>query len=339
MRKVVKGSLVTAISVLIAGIAIYTVGMIGGGREEVREMENNGDLDFITDHLSVRTVNGRFFWWNPGSLLYWGDNDIDIDLFEDEPIITHDSGDGSASDLDQPGESIDASEVTELDIELGAGFLIIDEDNTSDLGGNIRITVDAEEDAQIDYYVKKGTLHIEGFKNKKWNIVSNSYENYIYVTLPKDFAFQKSEIELGAGYMEINGGEYGKTDIDIGAGSMVCNEIKTGKMEAEVGAGTLEVVNIEASELDLSAAMGSVTISEGTVNGNIELSCDMGSLYLELQSAEEEFNYDIECSMGNILIGGLEYSGLGKEKNINNHAAKELNAECNMGSIEVIFTD
>lgn len=335
MSKLAKSSLITAVCILITGIAVYTVGMIGGGREDVRKMEENGDLDFFTDHLKVRMFHGLNLAWWTDSPFSWGDNDIDIDLFEDDGSIMHDTHHSLGSLASE--EAIDASAVKELDIELGGGYLYINRDTTSDSQGIIRISVDAQDDAQVSYYVEKGTLHIEGFKSKKWNTLSN--ENYIYVILPNDLAFQKSEIELGAGYIEMNGGEYGKTDINIGAGEIVCSGIKTGKMEAEVGAGNFEASDIEADEIDVSAAMGSVTISDGTIGGNIELSCDMGNIFLEMQGEEEEFNYEIECSMGNITIDGYDYSGFGKEKYIDNHAAKEIKAECSMGNIEVVFSE
>lgn len=319
MSKFVKGSLITAICILITGIAIYTVGMIGGGREDVRKMEANGDLDFF--NLKVRMINGlNLSGWNDGL----------------PPL--EDNGDAFTT-----GETIDAASVTKLDIELGGGYLYIEQDNETNTdstsGGNINITVNTEDDVDVQYYVKNGTLHIEGFKNKKWNVMLQPNKNTIYVTLPKDLTFSESEIELGAGYIEMNGGIYGKTDIDIGAGEVVCNGIKTGKMEASVGAGTLEATDLEADEVDFSVAMGAVTISEGMISGNIDLSCDMGSLYLEMKGKEADYNYDIECAMGAIMIGDSEYSGMGKEKYINNHAAKELDASCDMGSIEVIFED
>lgn len=336
MSKLAKSSLITAVCILITGIAVYTVGMIGGGREDVRKMEENGDLDFFKDHLKVRMFHGLNLAWWTDSPFTWGDNDIDIDLSRNDGSATHSThhSSGLASE-----ETIDASTVTELDIELGGGYLYIDQDTTSDSQGNIRVIVDAQDDAGISYYVKNGTLHIEGFQSKKWNVLSDSHENYIYVILPGDFAFQKSEIELGAGYIEMNGGEYGKTDIDIGAGEIICNNIKTGKMEAEVGAGNFEASDIEADEINVSAAMGQVMISDGTISGNIELSCDMGNLYLEMQGKEEEFNYEIECSMGSITIDGYDYSGFGKEKYIDNRAAKEIKAECSMGNIEVVFSE
>lgn len=321
MSKFVKGSLIAATCILIIGIAIYTVGMIGGGREDVREMEANGRLDFL--NLKARMFNGlNLSWWD------------EYDTYSEY----HASGDQSTSNSFTTGETIDASSVTKLDIELGGGYLYIDQDSAED-SGNINVTVNAEDDVDVEYYVKNGTFHIEGFKNKKWNVLPQSNKNAIYVTLPKDFAFLESDIELGAGYIEMNGGIYGKTEIDIGAGEVVCNGIKTGKMEASVGAGALEAVEIEADGIDFSVAMGSVTISEGTIGGNIDLSCSMGSLYLELNGKETDYNYDIECSMGTIAIGTSEYSGMGKEKYINNNAARDLEASCDMGSIEVTFAD
>lgn len=338
MNKFAKGSLMTAIGLLLVGIVIYTVGLIGGGKADIREMEINGDLDYFKDHLKVRMLNGlNLAWWTDGSFPWWdNDIDIDMDLWGEEADITHHRADGSGTSGQLvSGETIDVTSVTELNVELGGGYLYINEDAAADSG--IKISVDAEDETAVNYYVKGGTLHIEGFKNKRWNVISQPNQNIIYVTLPEGFAFQKSELELGAGYIELQGGSYGKTSFEVGAGEISCNGITTGKLEVEIGAGAIETVDMNAEGLDCSVAMGSATIQGGTISGNIELSCDMGNLYLEMEGNEDEYNYDIECDMGSIVIGSREYSGLGKDKYIDNHAAKELKADCDLGSIEVTF--
>ena len=43
--------------------------------------------------------------------------------------------------------------------------------------------------------------------------------------------------------------------------------------------------------------------------------------------------------MGSVTIGHNEFSGLAQEKSINNHAEKNIDMECAMGSITVKFTE
>lgn len=331
MSKFVKGSLITAISIMLVGSLIYMIGLAGGGQKDVRQMEENGDLEF-------GVLSGRH-------LTQWDrDHRADVDFWDDEAEIAAENAEWTespeASDQNSTAREagrLDTSSVNKLDIELGYGRLYIQQDSVDEA----RISVETENDVEVVYYVKNGTLHIEGFSKKDWNWGKTEHpdKNNIYVTLPYDMEFKESEIELGAGYIEINGGSYGKTSFEVGAGEIACNGIKTGKLEAEVGAGAIEAYGIEAGEIDFSVDLGAVTVSEGMVNGNIELSCDMGGIMLELKDEEEDYNYEIDCNMGSIILGSMEYAGLGREKYVDNNAAKKIKADCDMGSIEVIFLE
>ena len=65
----------------------------------------------------------------------------------------------------------------------------------------------------------------------------------------------------------------------------------------------------------------------------------MGNIEFSLEEKQEGFNYDIECGMGNIEIGGAGFSGLAREQRMENHAYREFEAECNMGSIVISFQE
>ena len=62
----------------------------------------------------------------------------------------------------------------------------------------------------------------------------------------------------------------------------------------------------------------------------------MGSIYAELEGKEEEFDYDLECSMGNIAINGQDYAF---DRKVDNHAQKKMKLSCVMGSMEVLFSE
>ena len=50
-----------------------------------------------------------------------------------------------------------------------------------------------------------------------------------------------------------------------------------------------------------------------------------------------DFNYEIKCRVGSITVDGEGFSGLSKERKINNGAAKKMELDCSTGAIEVKF--
>ena len=60
--------------------------------------------------------------------------------------------------------------------------------------------------------------------------------------------------------------------------------------------------------------------------------CGLGELDLTLTGTQEDYNYDLECGVGNLDVGSDSYSGLGREKSISNKGAdRKLNLECGIG--------
>ena len=89
-------------------------------------------------------------------------------------------------------------------------------------------------------------------------------------------------------------------------------------MEMEVGAGEATVSNLEATNLDIEAGLGQVTV--------------------EVCGAQIDYNYNVECGMGNVVVGDHSYGGVGAEHHGNNHSAgKIINIECGMGEVVVKF--
>ena len=63
----------------------------------------------------------------------------------------------------------------------------------------------------------------------------------------------------------------------------------------------------------------------------------MGELQLKLAGTQTDFNYDLSCGMGELTVGDDSYTGMAKEKQINNNAVKNMDLECAMGSVSVQF--
>ena len=52
----------------------------------------------------------------------------------------------------------------------------------------------------------------------------------------------------------------------------------------------------------------------------------------------QDYNYKIQCGAGSVNIDGDQYSSLGVERKIDNRAARSMELECGVGTIEVQFT-
>ena len=129
-------------------------------------------------------------------------------------------------------------------------------------------------------------------------------------------------------------------DIEMGAGSVYLNrEIQTNKLSVEVGAGEFEGnASVTAREAELEIGTGSMTftdLSAEKTNGE----CGLGELDLTMTGDEEDYNYDLQCGIGNMDVGSDSYSGFGKEDHISNTGAdRKMDLECGMGNVSVSFS-
>ena len=110
------------------------------------------------------------------------------------------------------------------------------------------------------------------------------------------------------------------------------------EMDVEVGVGSLVVTDTHVKKLESTCGVGSFAFS-GEIDRECSLECGVGSMELNLIGRVGDFNYDIECGIGEIILGDSQFSGLGYEKKINNNAAKEMEMDCGVGEILVRFSD
>ena len=128
---------------------------------------------------------------------------------------------------------------------------------------------------------------------------------------------------------------FDEVELKFGAGEVVFDSLSAEKFKAEIGAGHILVNNGEVEKVELSVGAGAVEYY-GSIQEKMEADCSMGSIYAELQGKEEEFDYDLECSMGNIAINGQDYAF---DRKVDNHAQKKMKLSCVMGSVEVLFSE
>lgn len=220
-----------------------------------------------------------------------------------------------------------------LHLTLGAGRFMINEKEA----GDDTIDIMIQGTGTCEYYVSPGdgVLYVEGFKDIN-NFKGMSSNNVITMDIPRGLYFQEVEMEVGAGIMEIYALSAGELETLVGAGEVILTNITAEEFSAEIGVGRMQTENTAVKKADIKVNMGNCDF-EGSISGDLEAECGMGNLNLLLAGREEDHNYKLECSAGNINLGENSIAALASERTINNGAGSTYELICNMGSITVDF--
>lgn len=222
-------------------------------------------------------------------------------------------------------KSFAATEVRKLDAEVGACQLTIlpSEDQN--------IYVHTEGVGNFQCYTEDGTLCLKGSSTGSIGADLSKEEDGIDLNLqlsacnitlyvPLDFYFEEAKISLGAG--AVSGScpwKVGELELELAAGEITLSNVESATLNAEVGAGVLDY--------------------EGCISKEANVECGMGEVLVKLDDAQTDYNYDVEVAAGDVTIGSESFSGIAGERKIDNNAAKKIDIECAMGSVEVTFTD
>ena len=127
-----------------------------------------------------------------------------------------------------------------------------------------------------------------------------------------------------------------EVSLNLGAGTLYIDNIYTKDLEVGVGAGEAIVEGFQADEAEFNCGAGSIA-ARGDIRSQAELKCGVGSITYTASGQEEEYNYDIECGVGEVICGDNSYSGLGKDRHIDNNADKDISIEGGVGSVIIDF--
>mgnify|MGYP000469571191 CR=1 FL=1 len=242
----------------------------------------------------------------------------DDDDYDDYDYDYDDSDDYDSDDYDDSDDCDDSEEdstvyqlkyqPTKLDIELKYDDLILEE------GDSFCVRVYDDSGKNVTVKESSDTLKVRSTKKL-------SKTRKVHISYPEDVKLQELEIEMGAGTVYLN------------------RDIETEKLSVEMGAGEFESKNpVTAREADLEIGTGSMTFADLSAR-KTDGECGLGELDLTLTGTQEDYNYDLECGVGNLDVGSDSYSGLGREKTISNKGAdRKLDLECGMGNISVDFS-
>lgn len=130
--------------------------------------------------------------------------------------------------------------------------------------------------------------------------------------------------------------QFEDVSLDLAAGTLYVEEICADSLSVNVDTGEAVIDDFDAKEADFKCGAGSITTG-GAVGQEIDMKCGFGSITYTAAGYEDDYNYDIECGVGEVICGESSYSGLGTDKMIDNQAQKEINIECGVGSVTIDF--
>lgn len=225
------------------------------------------------------------------------------------------------------GEGSDSAEVIgtyrdiqNLDVDVSTLQVQILEEGTK--GDEIRVeTENIETWTNLKVENEGNTLEISDDVDG-WGKILDKNKGYwgcVWVCVPEGFEFAEAEMEIG------------KADV-------YAEQIRAKELDVSVDAGNCSIGEFAAEQADFSVDVGTLT-AYGDAVKKLELNCDVGSISYTSKGKQGDYNYKLECDVGELTIGEGKYSGLGIEKTVHNGADRIMEISCDVGNVEVFFNE
>lgn len=310
MGKWTKGFLIAAVVLILFGVVLCIGGAAAGGvyysnnfaAEIIHDMFDDEDDDWMVDKDGVQ-INST--------------HHEETKHYEDEEH--HESW---YPDTDGNERNYSAQDIRSLEIDIQkAKVELVEEESLEEIlvytdGGKFNIDV------------KQGVLIVKS--DSKLN------KNKVLIKIPAGFEFEEVDISAGGASVDISNICVGEIDLECGAGVIEIGNLDAREADFEIGAGEIMISYGSVFDCSVKVGMGDFQY-DGIISGECDIECGMGNAELRLEGKEENYNYEIECSAGNVDIGGRSYGGVAFSQTINNHAKANMDIECSMGNVTVEF--
>lgn len=304
MKKSTIGVIIAAVSLIIIGGGLFVGGIIatGGIRVAKEELAEHGV--FIEDGFHVEINHGKHI----------------VDGKKQEHPDTEDTAFDMTGmeEITFPMEEVESLylEVKEAEVEFGG---------SSDKEISIRT------DGGYEFKVRNKVLYIKPKGIQKDHKMLIEVPN---VQVPEEFLLKDAEIHAGASNIYISQISAKEFDLEVGAGQVTINQLVAEHAEFDIGAGEVIVEYGNVHECDTNVEAGNFEYT-GMILRKGDVECNLGNAEYYLEREVEDYNYEIDCGVGNVDIGDENFSGLGRETYIDNHVQESFDIECNMGNVSI----
>ena len=128
----------------------------------------------------------------------------------------------------------------------------------------------------------------------------NKKTGKITIVVPEDTELIDLDVDISMGSLEMAKLSLDEAEFDLSMGSVEMNDVSIESLSADLSMGSIEVKDskIEDSEIDLSMGSAEFKGSFDKIVGDV----DMGSI--EVDNNNDDCDYNLEASMGSIIVNG-----------------------------------
>ncbi|MDR2770954.1 MAG: DUF4097 domain-containing protein [Clostridiales Family XIII bacterium] len=323
MNKYTKAFIIIATSMIAAGVILSAVGFALGGLRSV----HFGSQGFYVDGL-------------PGDLGVSDDFLRDLDGFSDMDIrvgvytVVLQKGDGYG--LRVHGRRFGEAPV----VRVEDGLL------------TLRAGEDSLRAGRSGFFENWLSVFPFGIAYSDWDDV------VIEITYPSGARFGDVSIEDSVGSVEIAGLEAASLSVLCSAGSLDIENSALDALRVDLNLGECEIENVRAEsavvamdagnfsarDFDCGALNGDFSMGKAEVDGgllgDVDISTDMGSVFLRTDRPKSEYSVDLNVSLGGATVDGRAVSGVNAGSAIGgaDGAPYSIRVEADMGSVEIEFS-
>ncbi|BCJ94733.1 hypothetical protein acsn021_23020 [Anaerocolumna cellulosilytica] len=157
----------------------------------------------------------------------------------------------------------------------------------------------------------------------------------IEITLPQEFKADKLTLSIGAGAIQADSLKAKTAIVNVGAGRIRIDELNVENASSySVGAGELIIEDFTGRDIDVECGIGAISLS-GIIKGVNEVNCGIGSVEMDINGKEEDYNYDVSSGIGTVRINNNKYSGIASESIKNTGAKDSFSLKCEIGKIDL----
>ena len=162
-------------------------------------------------------------------------------------------------------------------------------------------------DPDVKFYHENSIVEIKSDKTFSWHI-NNSSRGTIIIYLPNEFNISELDLNLGAGKIDIDKIFVETLLMDLGAGTMTAKEINIyEKATISGGAGNININFGTINNLNLKLGAGNASI-QSDLTGSNTLTTGVGKLNLGLSRSKDNYRFDINKGLGNIILNDFDVS-------------------------------
>lgn len=156
----------------------------------------------------------------------------------------------------------------------------------------------------------------------------------------RDISVERLAVTSDLGIISLQGSVFDSCELHCSAGEINAvfdDAAAMSRLEAQVDLGSITVEGFNADSVKAECNAGNINLT-GTIGQSCDLSCDLGSIVLELNDSESNWQAEaVSVDIGSLVYAGRSYSAISGSYLSRNSGDKFMSIDVAAGNINVIF--